>query len=357
MNIDIYCTVIDNYGDAGVSLRLARELKRLGAKVRLCCDDLTVLRTIALPEDEDAALRFLPFDAPREVLASPSASVVVAAFACHLPTTAVQLINAHHSIVLYLDYLSAEEWVEDFHGLSAPAEFARGFYFYPGFTAKTGGLLLEPQLKQQAKAALALPYFASGSRQVTLFSYHNPQVLSLLKLLETSAIPTTFTVFAGKPLANINTLLGLHLQVGESYQSGKLCFKAQGMVSQAQYDDFLCRADLNLVRGEDSIVRALCVGKPCLWQIYPQSDDIHIGKLQALLTCFKRALGENYVPALTRLEHLMLAYNGHGSWELTNFDAWEQTWQKIAQAMQNYIFSLPNLAESMLFFCQQKQEK
>ncbi|KAI1696430.1 hypothetical protein Ddc_20441 [Ditylenchus destructor] len=38
---DLFCRVIDNYGDIGVSLRLARDLAHRGDEVRLWCDDLT----------------------------------------------------------------------------------------------------------------------------------------------------------------------------------------------------------------------------------------------------------------------------------------------------------------------------
>jgi hypothetical protein len=54
-------------------------------------------------------------------------------------------------------------------------------------------------------------------------------------------------------------------------------------LSQA-FDDMLSGLqDLNLVRGEDSLVRAIWAGKALLWQIYPQDDGAHIPKLQAFL--------------------------------------------------------------------------
>ena len=41
---DVFCRVVDNYGDVGVSWRLARQLAREhGKQVRLWLDDLTVL--------------------------------------------------------------------------------------------------------------------------------------------------------------------------------------------------------------------------------------------------------------------------------------------------------------------------
>ena len=45
----------------------------------------------------------------------------------------------------------------------------------------------------------------------------------------------------------------------------------------------LWACDLNLVRGEDSLVRALWAGLPFVWHIYPQDDNAHHDKLEAFL--------------------------------------------------------------------------
>ena len=43
----------------------------------------------------------------------------------------------------------------------------------------------------------------------------------------------------------------------------------------------LWSADINMVRGEDSLVRALWAGKPLVWDIYKQNDGVHWDKLKA----------------------------------------------------------------------------
>jgi uncharacterized repeat protein (TIGR03837 family) len=45
----------------------------------------------------------------------------------------------------------------------------------------------------------------------------------------------------------------------------------------------LWACDLNLVRGEDSLVRALWAGQAFIWHIYPQDDNAHHAKLEAFL--------------------------------------------------------------------------
>src|SRR3546814_17935720 len=71
-------------------------------------------------------------------------------------------------------------------------------------------------------------------------------------------------------------------------------------VEQNSFDRLLWSSDLNCVRGEDSLVRALWAGKPLLWQIYPQDDDAHLVKLDAWL-----ALS----PFGPEIKHLMTAWN------------------------------------------------
>lgn len=54
-------------------------------------------------------------------------------------------------------------------------------------------------------------------------------------------------------------------------------------LTQRDYDRLLWSCDLNFVRGEDSLVRALWAGKPFVWHIYPQHDEAHHAKLDAFL--------------------------------------------------------------------------
>jgi uncharacterized repeat protein (TIGR03837 family) len=54
-------------------------------------------------------------------------------------------------------------------------------------------------------------------------------------------------------------------------------------LSHPAFDAMLGEQDLNLVRGEDSLIRAIWAGKAFLWQIYPQDDGVHHTKLEAFL--------------------------------------------------------------------------
>jgi uncharacterized repeat protein (TIGR03837 family) len=54
-------------------------------------------------------------------------------------------------------------------------------------------------------------------------------------------------------------------------------------LSQTDYDRLLWCCDLNWVRGEDSLVRALWSGRPLIWQAYRQTDEAHRPKLEAFI--------------------------------------------------------------------------
>ena len=64
---------------------------------------------------------------------------------------------------------------------------------------------------------------------------------------------------------------------------------------------FLELCDFNFVRGEDSFARALLTGKPFLWHIYPQEENLHLQKLQSFL--------ELYSPEDKELQKVFVQYN------------------------------------------------
>jgi uncharacterized repeat protein (TIGR03837 family) len=60
-------------------------------------------------------------------------------------------------------------------------------------------------------------------------------------------------------------------------------------LTQPDFDRLLWASDLNFVRGEDSLVRAIWAGAPFVWQAYRQHDGAHAAKVQALLTTMSAA--------------------------------------------------------------------
>src|SRR4051812_15260369 len=147
---DIFGRVVDNFGDAGVGWRLARKLvAEHGLQVTLWQDGLATLARIAPgidPALDQQSVAGVTVRRWREPFPDVHpAGVVVEAFGCGLPSGYVESMAraAPPPAWFVLEYLSAEPWIGDAHGLPSPhprLALPRRFWF-PGFTAKTGGLL------------------------------------------------------------------------------------------------------------------------------------------------------------------------------------------------------------------------
>lgn len=152
---DLFCRVIDNYGDIGVCWRLAADLGARGQRVRLWVDDRSALAWMAPSGAEGVEVR----DWREPLPDAEPGDVVVEAFACDPPASFVAAMARRQPAPVWinLEYLSAEPWVERCHGLPSPqwqgpAAGLRKWFFHPGFTAATGGLLREPGLLAQRAA-------------------------------------------------------------------------------------------------------------------------------------------------------------------------------------------------------------
>ena len=288
-NWDIFCRVIDNHGDLGVCWRLCADLAQRGHAVRLWVDDASALDWMAPQGCDQIEVRAWPNDPAFQM-----GDVVVEAFGCELPD-AIQalMLQGTPPVWINLEYLSAESYVARSHGLpspvmSGPARGATKWFFFPGFTPNTGGLLREPDLaarqaafdRQTWRQGLPLDKpIAPNERLISLFCYEPPALPSLLKQLSQSDEPTRLLVAPGRPhaaLTAVTKALGM-----ASEEQGQLHISPLPYVSQTEFDHLLWACDLNLVRGEDSLVRALWAGKPLVWHIYPQDDLAHHAKLQA----------------------------------------------------------------------------
>ena len=299
MTWDVFCRVIDNYGDIGVCWRLCCELARRGQTVRLWVDDASALRWMA-PEGQPGVTVHAWTD-PLDLHNITPGEVLVEAFGCDV---APEVVAAFASLTsptawINLEYLSAEPYVERSHGLPSPVMSGPGkgltkHFFYPGFTPQTGGLLREAHLASQQQTFDAQVWLSGqgitplfGARRISLFCYE-PQALSaLLDQLQAADQTTQLLVTAGRAQAAVSAWCeakGLQVpQVDQSVSTGALHLHALPHLKQADYDHLLWACDLNFVRGEDSLVRALWSGKPFVWQIYPQDDNAHHIKLRALL--------------------------------------------------------------------------
>nr|WP_315445861.1 elongation factor P maturation arginine rhamnosyltransferase EarP [uncultured Pseudomonas sp.] len=319
---DIFCTVVDNYGDIGVTWRLARQLvAEHSLAVRLWVDDLRAFERICPEIDSTATqqwqqgveVRHWPSEWPQ----TEAADVVIAAFACQLPGDYMDAMAEREKPPLWmnLDYLSAEEWVIGCHGLpSVKYKSVQKFFFFPGFQPGTGGLLRErglleqrrqfqqdPQAQRQFLQGLGIER-AAGAQLISLFAYENAGLASWLDVLAADATPTHLLVPEGRILGDVACWLGVEtLSVGAIHVRQALTVQVLPFVRQDQYDHLLWCCDFNAVRGEDSFVRAQWAGRPMLWHIYQQDEDIHLDKLDAFLALYSHGLSPAAAQAMNGL--------------------------------------------------------
>ena len=312
---DIFCKVIDNHGDIGVCWRLAAQLARRGEQVRLWVDEPAALAWMA-PQGQ-AGVSVAPW--PAGGVAATAGEVVIEAFGCVLDENFEASIaqrtraQGRQPAWINLEYLSAEPFAERSHGLPSPVMHgpARGLvkhFFYPGFTAGTGGLLREPDLAARQAGFDRAAWLAQlgiahhGERLVSLFCYEPHALPGLLAQLAAGPGATRLLVTAGRARAAV--------QAANESKNSPLCapdghsvlsISYLPLLAQADFDHLLLACDFNFVRGEDSLVRALWAGRPFAWQIYPQHDGAHHAKLQAFLDWLEAP------PALRRLH---AAWNG-----------------------------------------------
>ena len=266
--------------------RLARQLTtHKNWQVRLWVDKLEALAAM-----EPALDPGLPHQQCREIevhrWAEPFSQVtpnpvVIAGFSCDLPDTYVTALAQMPQVIwLQLEYLSAQQWVSDFHGRSAlRTDGLRPVFFFPGFNEQTGGLLLEPDLQaRQAKwscRATGPDWLASlgvvtapGTRLVSVFTYPNAPLEGFVA-----------------QMSQVNQRFHLLLPKGQRAPNlsptPNVTWQTIDFLSQDDYDRLLWCCDLNLVRGEDSWVRAIWAAKPMIWQAYYQCEDAHHPKIDA----------------------------------------------------------------------------
>jgi uncharacterized repeat protein (TIGR03837 family) len=327
---DIFCTVVDNFGDIGVTWRLARQLVAdHGLEVRLWVDDLRAFERLCPEIDTHVAQQWQVGvevrQWPTEWLATEAAEVVIAAFACQLPSAYMDAMAARAKPPLWmnLDYLSAEDWVIGCHGLpSVKYKTVQKYFFFPGFQPGTGGLLRESGLLERRRQFQQSPEAqraflqglgierAPNAQLISLFAYENAGLSSWLDVLAADSTPTHLVVPEGRILGDVERWLGVEgLVAGALHVRDGVTVQVLPFVRQDQYDYLLWCCDFNAVRGEDSFVRAQWAGQPMLWHIYQQEEDIHLDKLDAFLALYTKGLSE---PASQAINGLWHAWNaGH----------------------------------------------
>ncbi len=358
---DVFCRVIDNFGDIGVCWRLCAALAARGQGVRLWIDDASGLSWMAPAGCPGVQVRPWRPDQPMPLDVQPG-DVVIEAFGCEIDHTWIAMkkiascaysvpangIKADKNTVkkpiwINLEYLSAESYAQRSHGLPSPvmggaAAGMTKWFFYPGFTGGTGGLIREPDVVEE-------PNPSNPQTRISLFCYEPPALADLLKHCADSAQPTQLMVMPGRGQTALQAASQSKNEQSPAWNMREmLSIHEQTYMPQPQYDALLRRCDLNFVRGEDSMVRALWAGRPFVWQIYPQEDGAHATKLEAFL---------DWLQAPPDLRAFHRVWNGLSDAILPAMDL--EAWQECVLAARSRCFGQRDLVSQLIDFAEEKQ--
>ena len=366
---DIFCKVIDNFGDIGISWRLGADLAARGQQVRLWVDDASALAWMAPDGAPGVEVRSWQQASDvrdlRALLGAAPGEVLIEAFGCEIPPAFLGVWAAQAPAAgrcwINLEYLSAEAYVERSHALPSPVQHgpAAGstkWFFYPGFTARTGGLLREPGLVERLSAFESdeaegwllrhglqfRPAPGPAPLRVSILCYEPPALEALLAEWAARGMagrPVDLLVTAGRSAQAVRAALAR--LGGDAARSHWLNITWLPWLSQQDFDKLLWACDLNFVRGEDSVLRAVWTGKPFVWQIYPQDDAAHLPKLAVFL---------NQMGAPQSLKAFHAAWNQAGKTLALPDAAGLADWQAHARAAWAPLLAQDDLTSRLLHF-------
>lgn len=330
--LDIFCEIIDNYGDIGVVYRTAKELQKIfpKSKIRAFLNKLDEFKKINsqvldLPSQNIDGIEYITFDYLRdnanELL---TAQVIIEAFGCQIPEEYMEIAYDNSELLINLEYLSAEDWIEDFHLQSSP--LGRGklkkVFFMPGFTEKSGGVIADSNYLERIQRILENKEFyekkylsdiedRENKIVGTLFSYEKnfTPLLEDLKKLDKDVVILAMGEKTQDSLRKILKNFSIE-DFRNSLKYGKIEIRFLNFLNQEEYEELINIVDFNFVRGEDSFIRAVLTGKPYMWHIYCQEEYAHMDKIEGFLDKYRRVI-ENFSDEdfLLNMEKFFKDYN------------------------------------------------
>jgi uncharacterized repeat protein (TIGR03837 family) len=372
---DIFCRVIDNFGDIGVCWRLSADLAARGHQVRLWVDDASALRWMAPNANLNGmnGIEVLGWEQSKDAQQLEHrrcADVWIESFGCEIapefiayyanPMGAAGQFDSRKPVWINLEYLSAQAYAVQCHGLPSPVMHgpANGYakhFFYPGFTEGTGGLLRETDLKDRQSRFDAAGWLKQQGLErrpseclISLFCYEPPALPMLLQQLADSATLTRLLVTAGRATGAVQQAISHNNGLKPLWnERDTLSISYLTALAQTDYDHLLWACDLNFVRGEDSVVRALWAGRPFIWQIYPQDDGAHEDKLNAFLDMLTAG------PALRQAHLWWNAPDTSGRGALPPLDSLDE-WQETVQTCRQRLLQIDDLTTQLVGFVEKK---
>lgn len=335
-SIDIFCHVVDNFGDIGFVFRFAREFQRAdpNGRVRIFVDDMNALKTInpaidpLIPIQSHEGIGYIAYAAltVERIRQLDPADVLVEAFACHIPELYLDAAESRPRVIINLEHLTAEAWVEGYHLRPSllPFENLKKYFYMPGFTLATGGVIIDRRIERikpllaQHRVLCLKGLLAQAGRLVdgletslvgTVFTYERG-FDTMIRDLDARGKDAVLLVFGDKARKGMMCTLERvgSVQIREHHlQCGTVQVVFMPFISQERYDTLLCCADFNIVRGEESLVRAILAAKPFIWNAYLQDNKYQKVKVEALATAMEKYFSDREV--YLQYRELLLAFN------------------------------------------------
>ena len=302
MYITILCKVVDNFGDIGVAWRLCRRLAQIQSKYKICLvvDDLEAFSKIedglsgclaggakqSINIDGVEIFPWKDVDLCHEVFSQNDGerlSLILELFQCGRPDWMEGILfeeKLNRTVqIIMIDYLTAEKYAEDFHCLQSLTRSAKvqKVNFMPGFTQKTGGLVIDEAWQELSE------YKADGP--VLVFTYEkdwSPLAAALTEYCKEGGRKVLIAQGRGKESM---------LQAFDAADGRDKCLELD-YLNQTEWDQIMKKCSALVIRGEESMSRACLSGIPFIWHAYPQSDEYQLVKVKALLERMRQHFDE-----------------------------------------------------------------
>ena len=311
MQITVLCKVVDNFGDIGVAWRLCRRLTKIQSKYKIC---LVVDDWESFSKIEDGLPHCLSSEAKQSISIDgidiypwnnnelchdvfsqndgEKLSLILELFQCGRPDWMERILfeeKLQRTVhIIMIDYLTAEKYAEDFHCLQSLTRSAKvqKVNFMPGFTAKTGGLVIDDGWSE-------IPEWNSEG-PVLVFTYENDWG-ELAAALADYCIVNSRKVLVAQGRGKESFMLSFAKVVSSPSTNSETAItfiEELPYLNQTEWDEMMKGCSALVIRGEESMSRACLSGIPFIWHAYPQSDEYQLVKVKALLERMKRHFEE-----------------------------------------------------------------
>ncbi len=310
-SIDIFCEIIDNFGDIGVVYRISKELKKIfqNVRIRMVLNRLEEFKAINKKvkdidfQEIDGLICVTEKYVKENAETFGTADVFIEAFGCNVPEEYIKRAKENSKLWINLEYLSGEKWIEDFHLCESliDSKTLKKIFYMPGFSEKSGGVIIDSgflERKEYGKnnrEKVLNKYFPNVDIKDkligTVFSYEK-NFDNLLEVLKDYERETLLILMGEKTQKSFSEILQKKLieNFGKIVKYGKITMMYADFLSQEEYEEVISAADFNFTRGEDSFVRGILLEKPFMWHIYLQEEKAHMDKIKAFTERFRESV-------------------------------------------------------------------